>query len=87
MTRGKAGMSKPDLKAMTVNERLSTLGLMDQFDKAVFARDREAMLAIMRECEVERPEYTVDTVLANPVMYGYGPEEGAEKMDPGSSPG
>ena len=64
-------MSKPDLSGMTVNERLFNLGLMERWDEAVAARDREAMLAIMRECEVDPPEQTVDPILANPAMYGF----------------
>ncbi len=63
--------SSPGLAGMTVNERLFTLGLMDEWDRAAFARDREAMLDLMRRCAVDRPEDTVDTVLATPSIYGY----------------
>ncbi len=56
---------------MTVNERLSETGLIDQWDVAVRSRDRETMLALMREVEVETPEPTVDAILANPAFYGF----------------
>lgn len=56
---------------MTVNERLVEAGLRDQWDVAVRARDRGAMLELMRMVEVTPPEFTVDTILANPARYGY----------------
>lgn len=52
-------MIKPDLSGMTGNERLYALGLMERRDEAAFARDRETMLAIMRECEVSPSEQPV----------------------------
>lgn len=64
-------MGKPDLRGMTGNERLFNLGLMERWDEAVAARDREAMLAIMRECEVDPAEQPVDAILANPARYGF----------------
>ncbi len=59
------------LSGMTVNERLSETGLMDQWDAAVRARDRVAMLDLMRKVEVEPPEPTVDAILADPAFYGF----------------
>ena len=59
------------LRGMTINERLFHLGLMDQWDKAVRARDRNAMMRLMEQCEVETPQWTVDGVLGNPEKYGY----------------
>jgi hypothetical protein len=56
---------------MTVNERLHATGLMEQWEQAARARDREAMLALMRKVEVDPPEPTVDALLANPAFYGY----------------
>jgi hypothetical protein len=56
---------------MTVNERLSAAGLMDHWDIAVRARDRDAMLALMRRVRVDPPEFTVDMVLADPTRYGF----------------
>ena len=75
-------MTRPDLAGMTVNERLYNLGLMDKWDEAVLGRDRETMLTIMRECEVNPPESTVDTVLANPAKYGYRMPEAAGTWKP-----
>ncbi|MCW3848545.1 hypothetical protein OF829_15020 [Sphingomonas sp. LB-2] len=59
------------LSGMTVNERLSVTGLMDQWDVAVRARDRATMIDLMRKVEVEPPEPTVDSFLANPAPYGF----------------
>lgn len=63
--------ARPDLEGMTVNERLFEMGLIEEWDAAVLARDRGKMLEIMRRVEVDQPEYTVDTILANPAMYGF----------------
>jgi hypothetical protein len=56
---------------MTVNERLTSVGLMDRWDAAVRDRDREEMLRIMEQVEVANPAFTVDTILSNPKKYGY----------------
>lgn len=68
-----AGMMKRLLllSGMTVNERLCATGLLGQWDVAVRSGDRETMLAVMREVEVEPPEFTVDAILANPAFYGF----------------
>jgi hypothetical protein len=59
------------LDSMTVNERLSAAGLLDHWDTAVRARDRNAMLALVRRVRVEAPDFTVDAVLADPAHYGF----------------
>jgi carbamoylphosphate synthase large subunit len=59
-------MSRADLAGMTGNERLFELGLLAKFDAATAARDREALLEIMRLCEVPTPERTVDSILDAP---------------------
>jgi hypothetical protein len=56
---------------MTVNERLATAGLIEQWDAAVRARDRDAMIAILTDVDVTDPAFTVDTVLADPGKYGF----------------
>ena len=56
---------------MTVNERLEFAGLRGAWWNAVNARDREAMLAIMRKVEVETPEDTVDAVLTDLSRHQY----------------
>lgn len=64
-------MRNGELAGMTVNERLFARGLLDRWDNAVRARDRDAMIRIMREVEVDQPESTVDAVLAQPAKYGF----------------
>jgi len=57
---------------MTVNERLFSAGLLDQFEAAAWNRDRGRMIALLVAVELtdEAPRI-VDAVLANPVKYGY----------------
>ena len=58
---------------MTVNERLGELGLFDEWDRAVADRDRRRMIRMMLKVELsdEQAASTVDTILANPAMYGF----------------
>ncbi len=58
---------------MTLNERLAELQLFDEWDQAVATRDRDRMIKIMMMIELSEGEAsaTVDTVLANPKMYGF----------------
>jgi hypothetical protein len=59
------------LKAMTVNERLFTLGLLDQFDDAVRAGDRSLMITILEKVELGEPaEKIAEAILADPARYG-----------------
>jgi len=60
-----------EMCGMTVNERLCVTGLLDSWDEAVRVKDRDAMLAIMRQVGVHPPENTVDAVLADPVKYSF----------------
>ena len=57
---------------MTVNERLFSAGILDQFDDAARRRDREAMLAYLRRVAMtdSQAAWTTDTILANPSFYG-----------------
>jgi hypothetical protein len=57
---------------MTVNERLSTAGLLEKFDRAARKRDRDSMIALLSEVELadHAPSIT-DTILANAAKYGY----------------
>jgi hypothetical protein len=59
------------LSGMTVNERLSHVGIIDQWDAAARRRDRATMVRLLVEVEVPTPEKTVDTILANPNKYGF----------------
>lgn len=46
---------KIDFKGMTVNERLYLSGLMDAFDLARERHDKEQLIEILREVEVDAP--------------------------------
>ena len=59
------------LSGMTINERLSHGGLMEQWDTAARRRDRIEMIRLFREVEVAEPDETVDAVLANPTKFGF----------------
>lgn len=61
----------PDYSGMTVNERLFTAGLLDAFDRAACSRNRDEMLSILKQVEVDHPESTADSILENPAKYGY----------------
>lgn len=60
-----------DDSAMTVNERLIEAGLLEAFDIAAKARNREAMLGLLVEIAVPNPASTVDPILNDPKRYGY----------------
>ena len=57
--------------AMTLNERLHFAGLIERWDAAARARDRAAMLAILKQVGIEAPERIVDSGLADPARYGF----------------
>ena len=42
----------PNLSGMTVNERLFTLGLLDEFDSLVRRGEREGMVALLKRAEL-----------------------------------
>jgi hypothetical protein len=61
-----------ELSGMTVNERLFACGLLSRWDAAAKGRNREEMIAVLREValgEIEAAQIT-DTVLKNPGEYG-----------------
>ena len=60
---------KSPYAAMTVNERLGTAGLFEEWDAAVLARDRARMIAVLEKVDVGPG--TADAVLANPAKYGF----------------
>ena len=55
---------KADYSGMTVNGRLFVAGSMDAFDAAIVRGDREAAIALLVAVDVNRPEVTVDAILA-----------------------
>ena len=60
---------------MTVNERLFTAGLIDEWDKAVLKRDRAGMIEVLMATELtsKQAAETADATLANPEKYGFPP--------------
>ena len=64
------GLESP-LAGMTVNERLFHLGILERWDQAVERRDRDAMIRLMEQADVENPDWTVDAILANPSRYSF----------------
>ena len=59
------------LAGMTVNERLSHVGIIDLWDEAARQRDREAMIALLEQVEVPAPHLIADAVLADPKKFGF----------------
>ena len=56
---------------MTVNERLFSVGLLDQFDDAVRVGDKAQMIAILGRVDLgDQAEQIAETVLAHPTRYG-----------------
>jgi hypothetical protein len=62
---------KPKFSGMTVNERLSTAGVLREFDEAILLRDRGRAIAILTSVDVETPDHTVDMIFEHPGKYGY----------------
>ena len=64
---------RPDFGGMTVNERLSTAGLLGQFDAAIDAGDRKLGVELLTQVAMSEDSAaaTVDAVLASPSKYGY----------------
>lgn len=62
---------EPSLAGMTVNERLSHVGIMDRWDEAARRRDRGTMIALLEQVEVPEPHLIVDAALADPRKYGF----------------
>jgi hypothetical protein len=59
------------LAGMTVNERLSHVGIIDQWDEAARRRDRAAMIELLEQVEVPEPHLIADAVLADPKKFGF----------------
>jgi hypothetical protein len=62
-----------NLAGMTINERLGELRLFEEWDKAAGERNRAKMIEVMLKVDLTEDEAiaTVNTVLANPRMYGF----------------
>ena len=61
------------LSGMTVNERLFTLGLVDEFDAAARLRKRDEMVALLKRAELSDLDAAscTDAILADPRRFGY----------------
>jgi hypothetical protein len=66
-------VSDQPISGMTVNERLSHLGLADAFASAARARNRPAMIEVLIKAQLKEAQAkeTTDAVLAQPRRYGF----------------
>lgn len=63
----------PRFGGMTVNERLSSAGLVEAWDAAVAKRDRQLGIDLLGRVDLaSQAAAIVDAVLADPAKYGYG---------------
>jgi hypothetical protein len=62
-----------DFVGMTLNERLHSAGLLDEFDSAARRRDRDALVALLSRIDLPRKsaEESVEALLGDPAKYGY----------------
>lgn len=63
----------PSLSGMTVNERLTELGLTAAFDAAIARRDKSAAVEVLQKAQFspQQAHQTVDLILADPKHYGF----------------
>ncbi|MDL9979074.1 hypothetical protein [Microbacterium candidum] len=64
---------REEYAAMTVNERLFVARFLDEWDTAINERHRAVAIDILRQVRLDEGQATatVDSVLANPAMYGF----------------
>jgi hypothetical protein len=62
---------RSSLAGMTVNERLDVRGLFADWEEAVRARDRNAMILVLRRVAMPDAPRVADVVLADPAAYGF----------------
>ncbi|MEO5666278.1 MAG: hypothetical protein ABIR39_23650 [Nocardioides sp.] len=64
---------RPDFRGMTVNEALATAGLIEQWDAAIEAGNRNGAVEVLKKVLMSEScaASTVDAVLAEPSKYGY----------------
>lgn len=64
---GESSTPKPGAGGVTTNERLWAAGLLDEFEKAARARDREGMIELLRRVDLgDQAAWIADTLLARP---------------------
>ena len=62
----------PRFSGMTVNERLSSAGLVEVWDAAVAQRDRQLGIDLLGRVDLaSQAAAIVDAVLADPAKYGF----------------
>lgn len=63
----------PGLSGMTVNERLSELGLTAAFDAAIARRDETAAVQVLQKAQFSQQQahQPVELILADPKRYGF----------------
>ncbi|MGK2910978.1 MAG: hypothetical protein ACSLE1_14430 [Sphingobium sp.] len=49
------GMTKPNYAGMTLNERLFTKGVLDEFDAAIGEKDRVKLIELLKAVEIDNP--------------------------------
>jgi hypothetical protein len=66
-------LARENLDGMTINERLSTLDLFEEFDRAARRRDREDLISILVQAHLtrEQAKASVDVFLDDPAKYGF----------------
>ena len=62
-----------NLEGMTVNERLYTLDLMDDFDSSIRSRQREVAIQLLEMAQFSNCQAveTVDAIFIEPKKYGF----------------
>ena len=64
-------MERSPYVAMTVNERLVVAGLLEEFERAAVARDRDRMIHILERVDLAAADECADAILGNPGFYGF----------------
>jgi hypothetical protein len=61
------------ISGMTVNERLSQLGLFEAFDSAIASREVSAVVAVLKQVALtdKQAHETATAILADPGHYGF----------------
>ena len=62
-----------NLEGLTVNERLYTLNLMDDFDLSIKSRQREVAIQLLEKAQFSNSQAveTVDAIFNEPKLYDY----------------
>lgn len=73
MAEFNASPSDYEYSGMTVNERLFAAGLLDAWEMAARARDRDSMVITLKKVAIGDRDAgrIVDAILSNPTMYGF----------------